>query len=111
MAATLKQEPPEDALQAADDKAEKARAYARYIRSIDDNHGALSRTQKVPPEIGLKIKEGGARSVKVWFDQYTNGGCDWAKVIVNIKAWYMSWLETHKKKVWKTEKQLDQFVW
>ena len=83
-------------MRAADDVATKA-AYAKYISTLDGASPA-ARIQKVPPEIGLKIKEGGPRSVKVMFEQYINGGCDWAAVIINIKASYKSWLETDQKK-------------
>ena len=89
------------------DKAAKNAAYAKFIRSNDSTPGA--RTQKVPPEIGLKIKEGGPRSVKVWFEQYVKGGCDWAQVCINIMASFKSYLETLKKKGYKTEAQMLEF--
>ena len=91
-------------MRAADDTATKA-AHTKYIRTLDGASPA-ARTQKVPPDIGLKIKEGGPQSVKVWFEQYINGGRDWAAVIINIKAPYKSWLKTNKKKSWTNKAQM-----
>ena len=102
----IKQES-QEAVRAADDTATKA-AHTKYIRTLDGASPA-ARTRKVPPDIGLKIKEGGPQSVKICFEKYINGGCDWAAVFINIKASYKSWPKTNKKTSWKTKAQLLEF--